>query len=450
MAEGNLHLLSAIINREKLLALFEPGQAIVLQGGATRHRYDTDVDELFRQESNFMWVTGSDEPDCYCVLDTATKKSVLFCPRPDPEDEIWMGPHETLEHKRERLMIDVQLNDELEAYLTAMGPSKVHILTDEVTFPGKEKFTIDSAFLTPTIHEARVFKNEHEIELIRRANRLSDVAMREIMKAIKPGMKEHEVEALWRYVTFREGGPKCKMNSFHPICASGHWPSILHYHHNDKTLEEGFMILLDAGVEVLCHCSDVSRTFPISGRYSEKQRQIYELVLKAQNSVIAELKPGVNWEDMHFLAARIIVEGLRDLGILVGDLDEMLEKQIWSFFMPHGLGHLMGLACHDVGGFPNGIGRRTDPGFRCLRLRRTLLKDMVVTVEPGCYFTEMQIEKCLANPDTARFVNREKIEEYKPVGGVRIEDDLVITETGSENLTYVPKAVADIEACMRV
>lgn len=208
------------------------------------------------------------------------------------------------------------------------------------------------------------------------------------------------------------------------------------------------MCLFDMGGEYYCYTSDITCSFPVNGKFTPKQIGIYNAVYKASRAVLNSCKPGVSWVDMHLLAERIILEELVKLGVLTGDIDEMLKMRICAIFMPHGLGHFLGLDTHDVGGYPEGHERRTENGLKSLRTVRTLQPSMVLTIEPGLYFIQAVIEEALNDPAQSCFFVREVVEGYYGFGGVRIEDDVVITETGCELLTDVPRTVEEIEKHM--
>jgi Xaa-Pro dipeptidase len=186
----------------------------------------------------------------------------------------------------------------------------------------------------------------------------------------------------------------------------------------------------------------------VNGKFTPEQKVIYDAVLDANRSVQRAMKPGTLWPDMHRLAERVIAERLRDAGLIRGTVDELMEAHIPALFMPHGLGHLMGLDVHDVGGYPEGTTRIDEPGIRSLRCGRYLEAGMVITVEPGIYFIDSVLERALADPLASRYLVREKLAHFRNFGGVRIEDDVLVTQNGSENLTKVPRDTSEMEAVM--
>jgi len=206
------------------------------------------------------------------------------------------------------------------------------------------------------------------------------------------------------------------------------------------------MLMFDMGGEYHCYTADISRSWPSSGKFTEGQMQIYQTVYDAQQAVMDAMKPGVSWPAMHRLADRVICERLKEYGFLKGEVSELMENFIASLFFPHGLGHLLGLDVHDVGGYINGEKRVQEPGLKSLRFNRTLEEGMIITVEPGVYFQEAILLPAFEDPNKAKFLNIEKIKSFFGFGGVRIEDDVVVTKDGIENLSAAsPRTIEDIE-----
>lgn len=437
------------------------GAIVLLQGGEQKQLYCTDRDVLFRQESYFHWTFGVLEGDCFGAVEVDTARSILFFPRLPPEYAIWMGKIHELEHFKKKYGVDeVFFTDEIADVLTKKAPSVLLTLrglnTDsgqycrEAAFDGISKFKVDNKSLHPEITECRVFKTPEEIEVIRFTNRVSSEAHKEVMRRIRPGMTEFELESLFHHFCYSQGG--CRHVAYTCIAGSGHNCATLHYGHagapNDKKINDGDMCLFDMGGEYYCYTSDITCSFPANGKFTEDQRNIYEAVYKASRAVMAAVKPGVKWTDMHRLAERVQLTCLRDMGLLQGDVDEMMKCYLGAVFMPHGLGHFMGCDVHDVGGYPEGTKRIEEPGLRSLRTTRVLQKSMVLTIEPGIYFIDATLNPALENPETARFFNQEMLQRFRNFGGVRIEDDIVVTSDGMELMTCVPRTVPEIEALM--
>ncbi|XP_046434327.1 xaa-Pro dipeptidase isoform X2 [Neodiprion pinetum] len=209
--------------------------------------------------------------------------------------------------------------------------------------------------------------------------------------------------------------------------------------------------LFDMGANYCGYAADITCSYPANGKFTEDQKMVYNAVLDARNAVMNAAKPGVSWSKMHLLANRVMLGGLVKGGILVGDVDQMILAGLGEVFQPHGLGHLLGLDVHDVGGYlPGHPTRSSEPGLRKLRTARTLKAGMVLTIEPGCYFIDCKLDEALANGDQAKYIVREELERFRGWGGVRIEDDVLVTETGVENMTDVPRTTEEIEAWMTV
>jgi len=309
---------------------------------------------------------------------------------------------------------------------------------------------VESEVLHQTMIQLRAVKTPAELEVMRYVCKVSSEAHVELMKKVKPGMYEYQAESLFMHHCYFYGGHRHV--GYTCICGAGTNAAVLHYGHagapNDAPISDGDMLLFDMGGEYARYGADITCSYPANGKFSEQQKTIYNIVLASVKAVEDAMRPGVSWPDMHLLAERTILEGLVEAGILVGSVDEMMDACLASTFMPHGLGHLLGIDTHDVGGYLAGESRSSRPGLASLRMGRVLEENMVVTVEPGVYFIDCALDKALATPEQARFINQEGLAAYRTFGGVRIEDDVVVTSDGIENLTLVPREVDDIEAVM--
>nr|XP_012227156.1 PREDICTED: uncharacterized protein LOC105675003 isoform X2 [Linepithema humile] len=299
---------------------------------------------------------------------------------------------------------------------------------------------------------SRVIKSSREIEVLRYVCKISSEAHKAVMRFLRPGMSEYNAEACFLHYVYDKGG--CRHASYTCICGSGHNSSILHYGHagapNNKVIQDGDMCLFDMGGNYCGYAADITCSFPANGKFTEDQKLIYNAVLKARDAVIAAARPGVVWTDMHLLANRVMLTALKEGGLLVGDVEDMIKVGLNEVFQPHGLGHLLGLDVHDVGGYlPGHPERSTQAGVRKLRTARTLLAGMCLTIEPGCYFIDCLLDAALANPEQSKFLVPEQLQRFRGFGGVRIEDDVLITEIGVENMTYVPRTVEEIETFMQ-
>ncbi|KAK6294388.1 hypothetical protein J4Q44_G00352180 [Coregonus suidteri] len=438
-----------------------PKSVVVLQGGEQKQRYCTDTDMLFRQESFFHWAFGVTEADCYGAIDVDTGKSILFVPKLPESYATWMGEIHPREYFKEKYAVDevqytcdiadVFSKMKLRALLTLRGQNTDSGSTcREASFEGISQFQVNNTLLHPVIVECRLTKTDMELEVLRYTNRISSEAHKEIMKNVRPGQKEYEMESLFQHYCYSHGG--MRHTSYTCICGTGNNGSVLHYGHagapNDKTIHDGDMCLFDMGGEYYCYSSDITCSFPANGKFTPDQKAIYEAVLKSSRAVMAAIKPEVKWTEMHRLADRVHLEELVKIGILRGSVEDMLKVHMGSVFMPHGLGHLLGIDVHDVGGYPEGIERVNEPGLKSLRMGRLVQERMVLTVEPGIYFINHLLDQALANPAQSCFINNEVLARFRGFGGVRIEDDIAVTASGMELLTCVPRTVEEIEAFM--
>uniref|UniRef100_A0A6Q2YJ49 Xaa-Pro dipeptidase n=1 Tax=Esox lucius TaxID=8010 RepID=A0A6Q2YJ49_ESOLU len=432
-----------------------PKSVVVLQGGEQKQRYCTDTDMLFRQESFFHWAFGVTESDCYGAIDVDTEKSILFVPKLPESYATWMGEIYPKEHFKTKYAVDeVQYTCDVSFLFMSLLNRGVNTdsgsICREASFPGISQFKVNNTLLHPVIVECRLTKTDMELEVLRYTNRISSDAHKEIMKKVKPGLKEYEMESLFQHYCYTRGG--MRHTSYTCICGSGNNSSVLHYGHagapNNKTINDGDMCLFDMGGEYYCYSSDITCSFPANGKFTPDQKAIYEAVLKSSRAVMAAIKPGVKWTEMHRLADRVHLEELLKIGILRGSVEDMMKVHMGSVFMPHGLGHLLGIDVHDVGGYPEGIERVNEPGLKSLRMGRLVQERMVLTVEPGIYFINHLLDQALANPSQSCFINNEVLARFRGFGGVRIEDDIAATAQGIELLTCVPRTVEEIEEFM--
>lgn len=446
---------------------FTTGQLLILlEGGKDKSFYNTDVDYVFRQESYFQYMFGAKEPGCYGIVNIDVKTSqsttVLFVPRLPDEYETWMGALlKTTDFKAIYEVDEVYFVDELEAYLEKTAPKLILTLSGTNSdsgltmqppeFAGKEKYVTNCDLLYPIISECRVIKSAEELEVLRYVAKVSSDAHVKVMQFIRPGRMEYEGESEFLHHAYSVGG--CRHASYTCICGSGTNSAILHYGHagapNDRPIQDGEMCLFDMGANYCGYAADITCSFPANGKFTEDQKFIYNAVLDARNAVMNTARDGVSWVDMHKLAGKVLLERLKAGGMLIGNVDEMLEAGLSGIFQPHGLGHLIGLDVHDVGGYlTTEPPRPSEPWISKLRFARILKAGMYVTIEPGCYFINSQMNKALADPEMRKFINVEVFERFRGFGGVRIEDDVLITKTGTENFSILPRTVEEIEAVM--
>jgi Xaa-Pro aminopeptidase len=423
--------------RRDQLMKANPGAVFILPANGEILR-NPDVHYPFRQESNFYYLSGFDEPESFLVLAPskgAGYKTILFVRRRDPMKEMWEGerygidgamkvfganeayPIDEFDKKMPELLagaekvyyrmghseeVDRRVLATLEVFRRSLGRS------------GKSLPPISDP--NEVIGEMRLFKTTEEAALLRKACQITALAHRAAMTEVRPGMNEFEVEALIDY-SFRKNG--CQRVGYGSIVAGGKNAACLHYRANNEALRDGDLLLIDAGGEYDYYTSDITRTFPVGKKFTKAQAVAYDLVLHAQKSCIAMAKPGAKLPDIHRHACETITEGLLSMGLLQGSKDDIMKTEQFKRFYPHGTGHWLGMDVHDVGLYTkDGIARKVEPG-------------MCFTIEPGFY----------VQPGDAEIAG-----DYKGLG-IRIEDDILITTSGCEVLTKdAPKERAEIEA----
>ncbi len=426
--------------RRTLLETLGPDAALVIPAASEVSR-NRDTHYPFRQNSDFLWLTGFPEPEAVAVLAPKHKDGdyVLFVRPKDPEREIWDGRRVGTEGAVARFHakaahplaeIDEKLPELLASRRRLYYPFgqedafDLRVMRWLRTLRGQARKgvsapveLIDSGEL---LHEARLRKSAAELAIMREAAQISANAHRELMTHCHPGMNEQQLEALFLHACAEQGA---REQAYPPIVAGGVNACILHYVENGAPLRDGDLVLIDAGCELLGFASDISRTFPINGRFSPAQRELYDLVLDAQRAAIAKARPGEPWDAMHKAALRVLTRGLLRLGFLdseSADVRKLIKGEHYKPFFMHRTGHWLGLDVHDVGAYKrDGRWRALEPG-------------MTLTIEPGLYVA----------PDA-------KVPEAYRGIGIRIEDDLLITDTGAEILSRdIPKDPDEIERLM--
>ncbi len=425
--------------RELLLALLEKeGAAALFATGSPRIR-NHDTAYRFRPDSDFWYLSGFAEPDAVLVLVPGrAQRAVLFLQERNRDEEVWTGRRLGTEAAVEVLGVDAahpigELWTRLPelfkgfariVYRTGADESRDRKLLElGATLRAKVRGGIvpPSEWIDPSrfVHEMRLFKTPREVELMRRAAQVSAEAHTSVMRAAGPGVNEAELDGLLEY-TFRRRG--CTGAAYTNIVAGGANACILHYVTNDQDLADGDLVLVDAGAEWSYYASDVTRTFPVNKSFGAEQRAVYDLVLRAQKAAIAHTVAGHTFASVHETALRVLVEGMLELGWIEGTVERVIEEGSYRRFFMHRTGHWLGLDVHDCGAyFVDGRSRVLEPG-------------MVTTVEPGLYVA----------PDD------ETVERRWRGIGVRIEDDVLVTESGHDVLTSaIPKEVDDVEAACR-
>ncbi|XP_045470278.1 xaa-Pro dipeptidase [Harmonia axyridis] len=455
-------------NRKRLVDRLKTKNApknsiVLLEGGNDVPVHDSDITYLFRQESYFMWAFGITDPGCYGAIEVDTGIAHIFIPKFPAEYAVWMGRILEKDEWRNKYGIEnVHYVEDLNNVMNDLKPSTILTLkgmnTDsglcskEASFKGIENFNVNNTLLFNEIADLRVCKTKLEIEVLKYVIEISSAAHRKVMRYVSVGKTEYQCESVFLHYCYEVGG--CRHVSYTCICGTGHNASILHYGHagapNDRKIKEGDMCLFDMGANYYGYASDITCSYPVSGVFTEDQKTIYNAVLNANLAVLSSAKPGVSWADLHILAAKTLLEDLKKAGIVKGNVQEMLKDGVAAIFQPHGLGHLMGLDVHDVGGYlPNNPPRPTHiPGVDKLRTARILEENMVLTIEPGCYFIDHLLDHALKDPNLSKYFEADVVNRFRGFGGVRIEDDVLITKDGAVNLTKVPRTVEEIERWM--
>ncbi|CAG8188590.1 unnamed protein product [Penicillium olsonii] len=423
---------------------------IFLSGQPTINLRDSDQSRPFRQRRYFYYLSGADEADCALTYDIERDLLTLFVPDFDLHRAIWMGPTLSREEAQDRYDVDyvryhTSLQYELQEWLDDRKQGSELYLIHESEKPNTlpKDLPVNLASLMPAMNAARGIKDEYEIRMIREANRVSGLAHRKILESIKSFSNESQIEGSFLDTCISHGA---RNQAYQIIAASGPNAAVLHYDRNNESLHKKPLVCLDAGAEWNCYASDVTRTFPLTGEWPSKYvRDIYKLVERMQEETIRLIGKGVRYRSLHDLAHDIAIEGLLALGVLQGAVDEVRDSGASKVFFPHGLGHHVGLEVHDVSEgsiMALGASRRqhwsSDYLSPCTLSAPLLEEGMVVTVEPGLYFSPLALNNARKQP-CAKYINFDVAEKYVHIGGVRIEDDILVTATGYENLTTAPK-----------
>lgn len=432
---SGMEITTEFSTRRKRLLTQMGARSVALIAAAPITIRNNDVEHDYRQNSDFFYLTGFDEPESVLLLSTmpSDHKCVLFVRPRDREREIWEGPRKGCDGAKQELGVDVaypiqELAERLPNYLSNAEAlyfrfgfdrafdefifQSVNVvrkrIRDGVTAPHR---VIDLGRL---LHEQRIVKSKNEIKTIAKAADIAHHAFIRAMQSARPGCFEYEIEAEMSRVFRSCGGDR---HAFGCIVASGPNATFLHYRSNNRRVQAGDLVLIDAGVEYGYYASDVTRTFPVSGAFSSAQRALYEIVLEAEQAAIARVRPGATLDDLHDAAVKVLVSGLIDLGILKGPLERAIENKTYKRFYMHRTSHWMGMDVHDVG------------DYFVERKPRPLKEGFVLTVEPGIYIAE----------------DAKVAKKWRGIG-IRIEDDIAVTRTGYRNLTRkIPKSVSELE-----
>ena len=431
--------ISEYAERRNALAEHMGDNAIAILPSAKLLTRNNDAEFPFRQDSDFYYLTGFNEPDAVLALIPGREhgEAVLFCRERDPTKEMWdgkiLGPDRALEELGVDDAFPISDIDDILPGLIEGRDKVFYALGRDAQFDAQMMEWVNTirskvrsgahppgefVALEYPLHELRLYKSEAEIETMRRAAQISAQAHVQAMRTSKAGLYEYSLEAELLHQFVREGA---RFPAYSSIVGSGDNACILHYIDNNEELHDGDLVLIDAGCELDCYASDITRTFPVNGKFSKEQAEIYQIVLDAQEAAIAQVKPNNHWNHPHEAAVEVIVDGLIKLGLLEGSREDNIENETYKKFYMHRTGHWIGIDVHDVGEYKSGGEWRVlEPG-------------MVMTVEPGIYIA----------PGSENVPSK-----YHGIG-VRIEDDVVVTSSGYDVLTNgVPKTIQEIEALM--
>ncbi|MCP4180468.1 MAG: aminopeptidase P family protein [bacterium] len=420
----------------------------------------------FRQNDSFLYFSGINISDLFIVIDIDNNTEILFGDDITFEDKIWTGPQPLLADIAEKSGIKiVKTKSELHSTLNKAIHSKreLHFLPNcrsEILIKFSELLNIPShkindhasVNLIKSVIAQREIKSDAEIEEIEKALDISYEVYTTLLSTIKPGQCEKYLLGKLFDVVFSHGSKV----SFSPILTVK--GKTFHIGEYSNILNKGDLLLIDSGAKSPLHyASDITRTYPVSGKFTDRQKVIYNAVLNAQLTAIQNIKPGIYYKDIHIKASEAIVEGLKDIGLMKGNIQDAVEAGAHSLFFPHGLGHMLGLEDHDMEvlgedyvGYDHSISRSSQFGLSALRLAKKLKENFALTVEPGIYFIPDLIDQWNSENKFAEFINYQEVEKYKDFEGIRIEDDIIVTNDGYRILGSqpIPKDIGDIEERM--
>lgn len=452
--------------RDNLRKMLGKGIYLLLGNNETPMNYPANTYH-FRQDSSFLYFFGLDIPGMAAIIDNEEGVDIIFANEVDMDDIIWMGPQPSVKELAKKCLVNKTLEfAKLTEYIKkAMSKGqKLHflppykhdnmILLNELTeIAFTEMKNSASMEFIKAVVKLRNVKEQVEIEEIERACDIGYIMHTMGMKMAKPGVVEREIAGVMEGVSLSYGA----VPSF-PIILTKNGQT-LHNHYHGNVLKAGDLMLQDAGAQTsMFYASDNTRTVPVGGKFSPKQKEVYQIVLNAINGSIKLMKPGVTYFDIHIAASEIIASGLKDIGLMKGDVKEAVKLGAHALFMPHGLGHMMGLDVHDMedlGQINVGYDEKIRPsnifGTAFLRMGRTLEPGFVLTNEPGIYFIPELIDLWSKEKKFEQFINYSKLDNYKTFGGIRLEDDILITKTGSRILggKRIPITIEEVEGFMK-
>lgn len=417
---------------------------------------------FYRQDSSFLYYWALDMAGLSAIIDIDNDREIIFGDDLEIDDVVWSGPQPTIAELAGKADVSQTAPAaDLAKMLNAAQQQgrQIHFLPQ---YRAENKINIAAMLddnpatlnksaslpLIKAVVAQRSVKTAEEVAEIEKALEISYVMHTSAMKLARPGMVEHEVAGEMEGIALKMGGRLCFPGIF-----SIHGET-LHNHHHFNRMKAGDIVVNDCGSEAPSHyCSDITRTIPIGGKFSPRQRDLYQAVLDAQMAAIDAVRPGIPFRDVHLLAARIMTERLQDIGLMKGNLDDSVSQGAHGIFFPHGLGHMMGLDVHDMEalgenhvGYDDAVKRSEQFGTAYLRMGKALQPGYVLTVEPGCYMIPTLIDMWKADKKFSEFINYDEFEKYKDFGGIRIEDDVLVTEDGYRVLgKAIPKTVTEVE-----
>jgi Xaa-Pro aminopeptidase len=447
--------------REKLRKSVGQGLILLLGNDESPMNY-ADNGYHFRQDSTFLYFFGLNQPSLAGILDCETGEETIFGNDLTVEEFVWMGPQPSI--ATQSLQVGVTKSGDIASLIVLLESAaakgrKIHFLPPYRPenklklfnwlglHPGQVKEKASLHLIMGVVNQ-RNYKSPEEIAEIRQACDRSTDMHTLAMRMAKPGITEAQIAAAVQQVAVEAGG----QISF-PIIATINGQT-LHNHLHGNVLKDGDLFLLDAGAEtIMGYAGDLSSTVPVNGRFTSTQKDIYSLCLDCHNTAISMLKPGIPFKEVYFESARVIIRGLKDLGLMKGNVDDALANGAHALFFPCGLGHMMGLDVHDMEDLGevyvgyDGVPKSTQFGLKSLRLGRKLEPGFVLTIEPGIYFIPELTDQWKANNHNSDYINFDRVGEFKTFGGIRNEEDFLITETGYELLGKPkPKSIDDVEA----
>ncbi len=419
----------------------------------------------FRQDSSFLYFSGLETPSLAAVIDIDSRKETIFGDDITLEDVIWMGHLPKLKEralavgvrhtaplaKLEETISQAKKQRRKIHYLPPYRPDTLSKLSSLLEIQEQDVKKNASEVLIKAVVAQRSTKSDEEIQEIEKALAVSHEMYLTAMKMTKPGIYEREIAGEIEGLALAQG----YLTAFPTILTMN--GQIFHNHYHGNMLEKGRLLVIDAGASSpLGYASDITRTIPVSGQFSPKQREIYEIVLNGQQKAIQAVRPGIKYKEIHLATAKTMALGLKALGLMKGDMDEAVEAGAHALFFPHGLGHMLGLDVHDMEGlgenyvgYDKTVERSKQFGLAYLRMARELQPGFVLTVEPGIYFVPALIDQWKSENKFASFINYAKVEAYRDFSGIRIEDDVLVTKEGNRVLGKpIPKTAKDVEKTM--